>query len=152
MRLAVKSSSARARALAPSDDCRPASPQRRISAARSDSTSPGGTTRPDSPSRLTQGTPVGSAVLMTGRPASIASTWTMPNASCRLTDGSASRSQRQYHSSRSASDTWPRNRTESAMPSSPASASSAPRSGPSPTTTSEAGTPAMARNSTSTPL
>ena len=78
---------------APSEARSAGSSQRRISAARRGcGTSWGGTTRPDVPFWLTQGTPVGSAVLMTERPGQHSFDLDHTNASCRLTEGSASRS------------------------------------------------------------
>ena len=70
--------------------CAPPSPSRRARspsasslpiAPANASASPGATVRPSSPSRATRGTPLGSAVLTTGRPAAMASICAMPKVS-----------------------------------------------------------------------
>ena len=79
---------ARSRAAAPSRSRRPGSPiSRRAAAARAIGSSTG-TVRPVSSCGLTQATPLcGIAVLITGQPLAIASTWTSPNASLRAFEG-----------------------------------------------------------------
>ncbi len=68
------------------------SPHSRSRAARSSLTLFGLTTMPVRSCWLTQEVPVCNSVLITGWPQSIASSCTIPKASCRVTDGSTNTS------------------------------------------------------------
>ena len=93
MRASEKSATTRALPRSPICDRSAESAQRRLMAARRDSTSPGGTTSPVTLCWLTQGTPEGNCVEMTGLLHAIASICTRPKASAFVTEGSTNRSQ-----------------------------------------------------------
>ena len=101
---------------------------------------------------LTQGTPVASAVLITGLPQAIASSCTYPNASARVTDGSTNTSQ----ATRSARSSWSSTSPGKLKRAGPdwrlASARHSSRIGPSPAITTSTARGAAASMSTSTPL
>ncbi len=96
---------------------------------------------------------MGTAVVITGRPAAMASSTTRPNISSTATDGSTRKSASAMRRGRSSSGYSPWKRTRSASASACVSVLSLGPSGPAPTMSSRrSGTRSSARSSTSSPL
>ena len=112
----------------------PPAGRRRGSASRarcaSAGTSRSGTSRPVTPGTLTSRTALGSAVVITGRPAAIASSTTSPNISSTVTDGSTRKSASAMRRGRSSSGYSPYQRTRSVIASACARVRSRGPSGP----------------------